>query len=146
MGMMNTAGMYRNLEVEGPVKGFHLHNGQLAKYKLKGYPTCRSTTIMEKQTLKRNPDFIRLCAYGLHFSKEPLQACRKAPASMEFISLVEGSGRVIEDKNQLVASERTCLLNMSQEEVCEEIIEKHFKRLNLKGFDGKKHRYSYSTR
>ena len=59
------------------------------------------------QTLKVNPDRLELCSYGLHASKRLLDALQYAPGAT--VCRVELGGRILEDTDKVVASERTVL-------------------------------------
>jgi len=67
----------------------------------------RRTVVRVGQTLRRDPEKLELCKYGLHASIKPLDALRYAPGPI--VCRVQCSGKVIEDSDKLVCSRRKTL-------------------------------------
>ena len=63
------------------------------------------TKIVPGLHLTVDPDRLVMCKYGLHGSVRLIDALRYAPGAV--LSRVELSGRILEDTNKYVASERT---------------------------------------
>ena len=59
------------------------------------------------QTLKRDPEKLSLCNYGLHASVRPIDALKYAPGPV--VCRVRLGGTVIEDDDKCVASRRTVM-------------------------------------
>jgi len=67
----------------------------------------RRSKVNVGQTLRRDPNKLKLCVYGLHASVKPLDAIMYAPGSI--ICRVKLGGRIIEGTDKCVASRRTVL-------------------------------------
>ena len=67
----------------------------------------RHSKVRGGQTLRRDPNKLALCNYGLHASVQPLDALDYAPGPV--VCLVRLGGRIIEDADKCVASRRTVL-------------------------------------
>ena len=66
-----------------------------------------SAVPKDGDTLRVDPNDIKLCSYGLHASIEPFDALRYAPGPS--LALVEISGRIFRGTDKIVGSERTII-------------------------------------
>ena len=85
------------------MKGWHFlqDSGRLQ------WPCGRIRKPKVGQTLKVDPDEIRLCRFGLHASTKIMDALTYAPGAL--ICRVELGGKIIKGEDKLVASERTII-------------------------------------
>ena len=67
----------------------------------------RPTKVYVGQTLKRNPNMLSMCYYGLHASVRAIDALKYSPGPI--ICRVRLGGTIIEDGDKCVASRRTVL-------------------------------------
>ena len=67
----------------------------------------RHSKVRVGQTLRRDPDKLSLCNYGLHASVRAIDALQWAPGPI--VCRVRLGGQIIEDTNKCVASRRTVL-------------------------------------
>ena len=71
------------------------------------------TTVRVGQTLKRDPNNLGVCSYGLHASRSLIDAarytCHDSRMLNGYICRVKLHGRIITNTDKCVASRRTCL-------------------------------------
>jgi len=67
----------------------------------------RRSKVYVGQTMRRDPEELELCKYGLHASVRPIDALKYAPGPV--VCRVRLGGTIIEDTNKCVASRRTVL-------------------------------------
>jgi len=67
----------------------------------------RRSRVYVGQTLRRNPNKLSMCEYGLHASIDPFDALKYAPSPV--ICRVKLGGTILEEKDKCVASRRTVL-------------------------------------
>jgi hypothetical protein len=67
----------------------------------------RPTKVKVGQTLRRDPNRLELCHYGLHASYHPFDALRYAPGPI--LCRVRLGGKIIRDEDKVVAGRRTVL-------------------------------------
>lgn len=84
------------------------------------YGDNRSIVVGETHTV--DPEKLKLCAYGLHASTRLIDALRYAPGSILYE--VELSGKILDGKDKVCASERTYLREIDCTEIIKEFTRK----------------------
>ena len=99
------------------MNSWHFHTGVLAH--------SRGTEIKEGQTLKRNPNNLKLCKYGLHSSERLMDAVWYA-GGLPYLSYVKASGKIITGRDKIVSSRRKCIKTIDQKTLVRKIIDRFF--------------------